>query len=271
MRTMSQVIDWVEKTNAEIIDLVLNALEQNKSGLEVFNEVRGLQLSDDTISVMVENDIQDVLKKWNKYYDYGYIPIADVQYAETSALMNSRTSIVSKALATSASNSFANLTSQMFNLTENGSISRKQAISILRKKYVGNTITYANGRDVPIKDYLDMVFRTELSNVTRQRAFEVGNELGTDVYEMSTKADSAERCVNAQGGYINFGLGDMSVEFKTPSGLKSFDVRDVVLHDRYGQADALGGIGCRHTWVPRVPGFSTTTTQVRNAEFFHGL
>ena len=268
---MSKVINWVEKSNKDIIAYVIRALEQNEEASTVYNRVKSMELSESEITQMVASDIGEVIEKWNKYYEYGYVPISEPRYAETSNLMKSRTSVVSAQLAINATNSFANLTSQMFNLVESGNMSRKQAISVLRKKYHGNTIMYSNGRAVPINEYLNMVFRTELANVTRERARDVGDSLGTSVYEMSSRVDSAERCVYAQGNYINFALGDQTVQFMTSSGMRSFQVRDVVLHDRYGQADALGGIGCRHTWVPRIVGISRSNLKIQNADYFTGL
>lgn len=272
MYQMSKIVDWVELTNREIIELILKSLETNKDATTIYRTVKQMELTPQQIQSMVASDISDVITKWNKYYNYGYIPFNEYNYAETSNLMYSRTSMVSTQLASTASNSFANLTAQMFNMTLDGSISRNQAISILKKKYTGNTIMYANGTPMPIDSYLHMVFRTELGNVTRERAREVGDDLGTTVYQMSFFADSAERCINAQGGYINFGQGDQTVEFKNSYGrLESYHVRDVVLHDGYGQPDKLGGIGCRHTWVPRIPGFSRSKTIVQNTDFFTGL
>lgn len=268
---MSKVVNWVDKTNHEIIELVLKGLEQNKSAVTIYNQVKGFELTDNEISIMVENDIKEVISKWNKYYEYGFIPIDEARYSKTSKLLKSRTSIVSQQLAMKASNSFANLNTQMFNLVERGSLSRAQAISILKKKYNGNTVMYSNGKQVPIDSYLNMVFRTELSGVTRERAFETGDYLDTTTYEMSSKVDSAERCVYAQGGYINFGYGDRTVSFKTSTGIRSFPVRDVVLHDGYGGADKLGGIGCRHTWVPRIEGFSNVSKNIKNSDYFTGL
>lgn len=115
-----------------------------------------------------------------------------------------------------------------------------EAITFAIKHIDAPFIEYANGSKVNIKSYLTMAYKTNYSNLCRKKSFQLGEELNTNVYKVSSHGNPRVACSNVQGKLITFGsttsFGGQKV---LPASAAS-----------YGAANGLGGVNCMHNWYP---------------------
>lgn len=69
----------------------------------------------------------------------------------------------------------------------------------LESAFKGQTVRYANGRNVSVKSYMEMCIRTEISNMAKDISEEAYQKLGIDLYLISEHANCAEDHTDIQG------------------------------------------------------------------------
>lgn len=134
-------------------------------------------------------------------------------------------------------------------LQKSGIYTNKQIKKKLSNDYGKPTMTFKNGKPYPAKSYFDMVVRGMRTRQNLQMAKKIGKQIGTDVYQYTSVANCAERCIPLQNKLVTFGnsttIRDMSGNVHDVLSLGSY---------RYGEAGGPLGVFCRHDIYPVTDG-----------------
>lgn len=220
----------------------------NKIIISIKNDVKKLVKKID-----VENNIlsleSDIIKEYNRISEYDY----ENNYVNNENNMIKNTELIYKTLPSQAGSNFRKLHTTALNLMRDKKLTWKQAVKLTIGNYKGCYIVYKDGKQFPFEKYLQMLYKTECVSITRQHAFNLGDELNTKLYQYSSwsKAKNNRKdCLILAGNIITFEKSVKSTHDENGSTHK------VYYAPSYGWEDPDGpqGINCGHTFYPYIEG-----------------
>lgn len=143
------------------------------------------------------------------------------------------------------------LNKELVRLTADGYTTQSEAVRLM-KLNVKNDFVFKSkdGRQWRFDTIVKRMIRDQCKNATRETSKTIANELGTDVFQVSTHAGARPKCAKDQGKLFS----DAGGVFEDLNG----DEHKVLpwAESSRGDADGLFGYNCRHIEYPLVAGFS---------------
>lgn len=185
----------------------------------------------------------DIIKEYNAISGYDY----EKKYVNNTNNMIKNTELIYKTLPSQAGSNFKKLHNTALNLMKDKKLTWKQATKLTLGNYKGCYIVYKDGKKFPFEKYLQMLYKTECVSITRQHAFNLGDQLNTKLYQYSSwsKAKNNRKdCLLLAGNIITFDKSIKSTNDENGSTHK------VYYAPAYGWEDPDGpqGINCGHTF-----------------------
>lgn len=238
------------KLQKDIIKLITDNLKNgNLSEAQIKRQVAYL-VNNINVDKDVTRYLQNEINNYNKLISFN-VSDFNVDMSNAKKVLMRDTQIIYKQLPTSVVKDFKNLNTMVQELVIAGKLDTNQAIELVAGKYKGATITYSNGAKVPFDKYLEMDYRTNGKEVAKERAMQIGNEIGTDVYQYSTHSNPRKSCAEIEGKLVSTGT---TTSIKDGNG-KILKVIPLSTTD-YGTPGGVLGINCAHILLPFLAGYS---------------
>lgn len=155
-------------------------------------------------------------------------------------------------LPNNAINNLNELNKQLTDIIAKGKLTNEQAVKVLVNSsgYRGFTVRDAGGRQRTIASTIKMAVRQQMKDAVRFTSEDIADELGTDVYEVSSHADARPLCADDQGKLFS----DNGGTFVDIHGIS----HEVLPWGYSTEGDPAGlfGYNCRHIKYPMVAGLN---------------
>lgn len=238
------------KLQQDIIKLITDNLKNgNLSEAQIKRQVAYL-VNKVNIDKDVTRYLQNEINNYNKLISFNVTDF-NVDLSNAKKVLMRDTQIIYKQLPSAVVKDFKKLNTMVQELVIAGKLDTNQAIELVAGKYKGATITYKGGAKVPFDKYLEMDYRTNGKEVAKERAIQIGNEIGTDVYQYSTHSSPRKSCAEIEGKLVSTGN---TTSIKDGNG-KTLKVIPLSTTD-YGSPGGILGINCAHVLLPFLAGYS---------------
>lgn len=218
---------------------------------------KGIKTSTNSVDYQKNiNDLSvDVTNEWDSIYstirNTDVVLDAEIENIFYKTMINDTAKIYSQLPAQSVNNyRILNEVAQQHIL--DGTLTQNEAVSIVTKNYKGAHVTYSNGAKMPFDKYLEMNYRTNSMLIAKQRAMQIGNDIGTDIYEYSSHANPRIDCSEIEGELISTGNSTSTTDMLD----NKYNVIPLT-STSYGDAGGVLGVNCTHMMFPFVPGVSS--------------
>lgn len=230
----------------EILKEGLTTKEQYKLYKEIKLLIKRYPSSTSTMCQALADTLADI------YVEKGLLTAGLIDAEAFDRLVEERYSYMLNKLPKQAMRAFIETKNVILKLAYNNDLSVDQAVNYYttQSTFKGLYVRDSANRRYKFKDMFKRLLRDTMKDSTRDACDQLAEELGTDIFQISSHANPRPKCALVEKKLVSSKRGT----YKDLNGKKH---KVIAWSDTsVGQGDGLFGYNCRHIKYPMVPGIS---------------